>query len=147
MSDPAEAALAIAAARSVGAREVICTFTFERTAQAGYRTLFGTTPADAARAAAEAGADIVGANCGNGMEQMVDIVREMRDATPDRPILVHANAGLPVMKEGRMVWPETPEVMAARVPALVSAGANILGGCCGTTPAHILALRRKVDAP
>jgi 5-methyltetrahydrofolate--homocysteine methyltransferase len=140
-----EAALAIRAARET-ACEVLCTFTFERTVKGEYRTMMGVSPAEAAVAARDAGAHVVGTNCGNGMERMVDIVREMRAAAPGTPILVHANAGLPVRVGGADVFPETPEEMAARVPALVAAGAHIIGGCCGTTPAHIAALRQAVDA-
>jgi 5-methyltetrahydrofolate--homocysteine methyltransferase len=80
------------------------------------------------------------------MERMIEIVRELRGAYPDKPILVHANAGLPEMVDGENVYPETPEFMASLVPEIVEAGANIVGGCCGTTPAHITAMRRAVDA-
>jgi 5-methyltetrahydrofolate--homocysteine methyltransferase len=89
---------------------------------------------------------MIGANCGTGMERMIDIVRLMRAAAPGTPILVHANAGLPKNVDGRDVFPETPADMAGRVAALVAAGANIVGGCCGTTPAHIAAIRKAVDA-
>ncbi|TVR51630.1 MAG: methionine synthase [Puniceicoccaceae bacterium] len=141
MSDPAEAGLALRAAREHTNCELICTFTFERTAQGEYRTLMGTRPAEAALAALEAGATIVGTNCGNGMERMVPIVAEMRGAVgEDVPILVHANAGLPKQVGERTIFPEAPEEMAALMPALVEAGARIIGGCCGTTPAHIRAL-------
>ena len=83
--------------------------------------------------------------CGNGMEQMIEIVREMRAAAGATPILVHANAGLPKTVDGVDLFPESPEEMAARVKAVVDAGANIVGGCCGTTPAHIKAIRKAVD--
>jgi 5-methyltetrahydrofolate--homocysteine methyltransferase len=146
MSAADEACLAIGAAREHTACEVICTFTFERNARQEYRTMMGLSPADAARAALAAGAHIVGANCGNGMEQMIGIVREMRAAAPAAPILVHANAGLPRSVGGVDVYPDTPETMAGLVPALVAAGAGIVGGCCGTSPAHIAAMRRAVDA-
>ncbi len=140
-----EAALAVRAAREHTACEVIVTFTFERNVRGEYRTMMGVSPAEAAVAACEAGAHIIGANCGNGMERMVEIVREMRAAQPDAPILVHANAGLPRNVNGVDLFPDTPADMAAQVPALVAAGANVVGGCCGTTPAHIAALRRAVD--
>ena len=140
-----EAALAVRAAREHTAAEVICTFTFDRTAQGTYRTMMGLSPADAARAALDAGAHVVGTNCGNGMAGMIEIVREMRAAFPAAPILVHANAGLPQTVGGVNTWPEGPEQMAAQVPALLAAGAQIVGGCCGTTPEHIRAIRRAVD--
>lgn len=119
---------------------MICTFTFEKTLQGGYRTMMGVSPAQAAEAMLEAGADIIGTNCGNGMERMIEIVKELRAAAPDTPVLVHANAGLPKNISGADLYPETPEQMAAQVPALIRAGASIIGGCCGTTPNHIRAI-------
>jgi 5-methyltetrahydrofolate--homocysteine methyltransferase len=145
MSDVAEAAQAVKAARDGTSCEVICTFTFERTAAGDYRTLFGVSPPDATRAALEAGADIVGANCGNGFAQMIDVVGQIQAAAAGKPILVHANAGIPQIVGGETVFPDTPEQMAALVPDLVGAGAGIIGGCCGTTPAHIRAIRHAVD--
>ncbi len=108
--------------------------------------MMGIPPADAAAAVVEAGADIIGTNCGNGMERMIEIVREMRAAFAEQPILVHANAGLPVNVDGRDIYPETPGMMASYVPEIIRAGANIIGGCCGTTPAHISAIRQAVEA-
>ena len=141
-----EAAIAVRAAKENTACEVICTFTFDRTVHGDYRTMMGTTPAAAAQAVLEAGADIIGTNCGNGIERMIDIVREMRAAAPQTPILVHANAGLPRNLNGVDVFPETPTDMAAQVKAIVVAGANIVGGCCGTTPDHIRAIKRALTA-
>jgi 5-methyltetrahydrofolate--homocysteine methyltransferase len=145
MSAADEAGIAIRAARENTNCEVICTFTFQRGAK-GYRTMMGLSPAKAAEEAVQAGAHIIGPNCGNGMEQMIEIVKEMRAAAKTTPILVHANAGLPQTVNGVDVFPESPEDMAARVKAIVDAGANIVGGCCGTTPAHIQAIRKAVDA-
>jgi len=62
------------------------------------------------------------------------------------PLLIQPNAGLPESRDGRMVYTETPEAMAARVPELLDLGVAIVGGCCGTTPEHIRAIRRAVDA-
>lgn len=146
MSALDEAVLAIKAARQHTTREVICTFTFEKNTRGEYRTMMGVSPAEAARACVDAGAHIIGTNCGNGMERMIEIVREMRAAAPATPILVHANAGLPHNVNGVDVFPDTPADMARLVPALVAAGANVIGGCCGTTPAHIQAIRQAVDA-
>jgi 5-methyltetrahydrofolate--homocysteine methyltransferase len=144
MSAIDEATLAVKAARENTKCEVICTFTFEKTTQGEYRTMMGATPADAARAALAAGADIIGANCGNGIERMTDIVKEIRRALPKAVIMVQANAGLPQHIDGEDVFPETPEQMAAQVPTLINAGANIIGGCCGTTPKHIGAIKKAV---
>lgn len=139
-----EAVCAVRAVKENTGLEIICTFTFERTVQGDYRTMMGTTPADIAAPLIEAGADIIGTNCGNGSERMIPIVAELRAAAPGVPILVHANAGMPVNRNGRDIFPESPEEMAAHVPALVMAGANIIGGCCGTTPAHITAIRNAI---
>jgi 5-methyltetrahydrofolate--homocysteine methyltransferase len=119
---------------------IACTFTFERTQQGEYRTLMGVSPAEMAEAVLKAGADIIGTNCGNGMQRMVDIVHELRAVDGRVPVLVHANAGMPVLKEGKTVFPESPDETASWVAALRDAGANIIGGCCGTTPAHIRAI-------
>ena len=145
MSDIDEAVQAIKAASENTDLEVICTFTFERTIQGDFRTMMGVSPVEAARAAMEAGADIIGTNCGNGFERMIDIVREIRTVSPDIPVLVHANAGLPKNIDGVDVFPDTPEQMASLVPDLVDAGANIIGGCCGTTPDHIRAIKQAVE--
>jgi 5-methyltetrahydrofolate--homocysteine methyltransferase len=97
----------------------------------------GVSPAEMVPVMKEAGADIIGANCGNGIEGMIDIVREIRAVDREIPVLIHANAGLPRYEEGKTVFPESPEEMASFVPSLIGAGANIIGGCCGTTPEHI----------
>jgi len=134
-----EAAQAIRAVKQNHSLPAICTFTFNAGAK-GYRTAVGVTPAQAALAALDAGADVVGANCGNGIDQMIDIAKLIRGAAANVPILIQANAGLPIFENGRALYKETPEYMASRVPELVAAGANIIGGCCGTTPAHIAAI-------
>ncbi|MBU2645642.1 homocysteine S-methyltransferase family protein [bacterium] len=144
MFDLGEATQAIRAARENTGCEIISTFTFELTKKGEYRTMMGVSPTQFAQAVIAAGADIIGTNCGNGMKRMVDIVRELRAAAPDTPILVHANAGLPVLVDGKEVYPESPEEMAGYIPALVEAGVNIVGGCCGTTPDHIRALKKAI---
>lgn len=140
MSAVDEACLAIRAAKEVEGYEVISTFTFEKTVTGEYRTMMGVSPAEMVVAVKEAGADIIGTNCGNGIEGMIEVVREIRAVDATTPVLVHANAGKPVMKDGATVFPETPDVMAGQVAALVEAGASIIGGCCGTTPEHIAAM-------
>ena len=124
MSAADEAAIAVRAARENTGCEVICTFTFQRGAKGQYRTMMGLAPAQAAQAAVRAGAHIVGPNCGNGMEQMIEIVKEMRAAVPTTPVLVHANAGLPKNVNGVDVFPESPQEMAAQVKA----GRRLPGG-------------------
>ncbi len=146
MSDIQEAALAVKAAKENTGCEVIATFTFEQTINGDYRTMMGVSPEQAAEAMIAAGADIVGTNCGNGIERMIEIVSAMRAVAKETPILVHANAGLPVNVDGVDTFPESPEDMARQVGGLVAAGANIIGGCCGSTPAHINAMKNAVSA-
>jgi 5-methyltetrahydrofolate--homocysteine methyltransferase len=143
MSALDEACLAIRAARESTGLEVACTFTFEKTLNGKFRTMMGVSPAEMVQAVKEAGASVLGTNCGNGFDQMIDIVQEIRSIDSLTPILVHANAGKPVFQDGKTVFPETPEMMAAKVQDLIKCGANIIGGCCGTTPAHI---QRLVNA-
>ncbi len=137
MSDLAEAKVAIKAAKEVAGLDVACTFTFSRTQTGEYRTMMGTGVKDYLEMALSAGADIIGANCGNGTAGMIEIVHEIRSIDQGIPILVHANAGLPRYEDGKTVFPETPDEMAPQMKELVAAGANIVGGCCGTTPDHI----------
>ena len=146
MSDITEAELAVKAAKEATGLEVVCTFTFEKTIQGGFKTMMGVTPEEMVNAMKNAGASIIGTNCGNGFEQMIDIVKEIRKVDNAIPLLVHANAGKPVLQEAETIFPETPEMMASRVKELVSCGVNIIGGCCGTTPSHISALAREIRA-
>lgn len=144
MSDIAEAVCAVKAVKENTDLEIICTFSFEKTVTDEYRTMMGVSPTDMLAALVPAGADIVGTNCGNGMERMIEIVKEIRAADAKIPILVHANAGMPQNINGEDVFPDTPEDMARMAPDMVAAGANIIGGCCGTTPAHIKAIKEAV---
>lgn len=141
MSSAAEAVQAIKAAKENTTLPIICTFSFEQGAR-GYRTMMGVDPVRAAEEAVAAGADIVGANCGNGIANMIEITRQIRASLPKTPILINANAGMPVLEDGKTVFRETPEDMAARVKELIDAGANIIGGCCGSTPEHIRAMKK-----
>ena len=75
---------------------------------------------------------------------MIDVVREIRKIDRTTPVLIHANAGKPVLKDGKTCFLETPELMASKVKDLIKSGANIIGGCCGTTPEHIRALAKVV---
>jgi len=141
MGSLTEACEAIKAAKENTKLPTICTFTFGAGAR-GFRTMMGVTPDRAAREAVAAGADIIGANCGNGIADMIEITRQMRAAQPKTPILINANAGMPVLEGEKTVFKETPEFMASKVPDLIRAGAQIIGGCCGTTPEHIAAMVR-----
>ncbi|MDD3926622.1 MAG: homocysteine S-methyltransferase family protein, partial [bacterium] len=141
MSSITEAVQAIKAGKENTKLPIICTFTFEPGAR-GFRTMMGVDPTRAAQEAVAAGADIIGANCGNGIANMIEITKSLCAATPNTPILIHANAGMPVFEDGKTVFKETPEDMAARVGELIEAGACIIGGCCGTNPDHIAAMAK-----
>ena len=108
------------------------------------RTSFGATPEQAAEQLSEAGADCVGANCGHGIERFVAITRRLRAAT-DRPLWIKANAGLPEAVDGETIWTQSAAEFASHVPALVEAGASFIGGCCGTTPEFIRAVKEKLS--
>jgi len=146
MSAMDEAIAAVKAAKENTDLEIISTFTYEPTVQGEFRTMMGVTPAEAAVAAVEAGADIVGANCGKGYEGMKQIIEEIRAVLPEIPVIIQANAGLPELIDGKSVFPATPKEMAAQNPLWIDAGVNIIGGCCGTTDKHIRAIRDAVDA-
>jgi len=138
MSDLDEARIAVKAAKENTQCEVFCTMTFEKTAANEFRSMMGISPADMVTTLVDAGADIIGANCGNGIEGMISIVNEIRSINQDIPVIIHANAGLPQCgADGHTVFPESPDDMIVHLPELLSAGTNIIGGCCGTTPGHI----------
>ncbi len=139
MSDLQEALIALRAAKQVCGVPVIASLTFAA-GQRGYRTMMGVDTTAAVPALSQAGADVLGCNCGTGAEDAIEIIKEMRKQT-NLPLLAEPNAGLPQYVDGRTVYKESPEIMAGKIPALIAAGANFIGGCCGTTPAHIAAFQ------
>jgi 5-methyltetrahydrofolate--homocysteine methyltransferase len=145
MTDLAEARIAIHAARSVApGLPVVATMSFDTTPR-GFFTMMGVSIEQAASGLEAAGADAVGSNCGTGIETMVAIAREFRRHTR-LPVVIQPNAGLPENRDGRIVYSESPEVFATHVGALIDAGVAMIGGCCGTGPGHIRAIRAAVDA-
>lgn len=104
------------------------------------RSVLGTPPEAAAITLEAVGADVVGSNCGLGVDGIYEILAAMRRVTR-LPLISQANAGLPLLKDGRTVFPGTPEEMTAYHDRLLALGVRIIGGCCGTTPAHIRAIR------
>ena len=144
MSALDEAVLAVRAAKDNTGLPVICTMTFEQTVDGGFKTMMGVSVPDMVNEMRSAGADIIGANCGNGMSHMIGIVRGIRVVDPDIPVLIHANAGMPIIQDGKTVFSESPSEAASYVAPLIEAGAQIVGGCCGTTPEHIRAIVKEV---
>ncbi len=140
LSDPAEAALAIAAARAAGARLVIATYAFQHT-PSGFRTMMGTDAPAAVRAALDAGADIVGANCGTqlSLDDYAALCAQLIAAASGAPVIVQPNAGSPERDGDQVIYRTTPESFATAAARCITIGARIVGGCCGTTPAHIAA--------
>jgi 5-methyltetrahydrofolate--homocysteine methyltransferase len=137
MTDLEEAKLAVGAAKETGLPVVAC-IVFGA-GKSGDRTIMGVTPERVVEELSAAGADAVGSNCGIGPAAMLPICQRMRAAT-DLPVWIKPNAGLPELVEGRAVYTTTPEVFAEEARALVSAGADFIGGCCGTSPLFIRAL-------
>ena len=126
----------VIACRDVCDLPVIARMTFD---DAG-RTLLGTSPTAAAVTLDALRVDVIGANCGPGMDGIHDILAEMRQVTP-RPLIAQANAGLPTIRNGQTIFPAMPEEMTACDERLIALGVRVIGGCCGTTPRHIRVMR------
>ncbi|HTU90658.1 MAG TPA: homocysteine S-methyltransferase family protein [Gemmataceae bacterium] len=129
------------------ARPVLLSLTYQRDPAGKLATRSGHAPEWFARRAKAYGVAALGVNCGRdiGMDDIIDIIRRYRAAT-DLPLFARPNAGTPTKQGDRWIYPQTPEAMAARLPELLEAGASMIGGCCGTTPAHIAAFRTVIDA-
>jgi 5-methyltetrahydrofolate--homocysteine methyltransferase len=144
MIDLREAVLAVEAAREVAPETpVFATMTFDLTPRGAFTTM-GVSVEQACKGLAAAGADAIGSNCGNGVDKMVEIAGEFAAHT-GLPIVIQSNAGLPEHVDGELVYPESPEYMAARVGKLLGLGVKVIGGCCGTWPEHVRAIRAAVD--
>jgi len=149
MSDPAEMCLGIEASLACNPDvPVIATYAFQKIAGGGFRTMMGTPVDEAIRSAVDAGAKIVGANCGAGLDldDYVSLCREIAAAAGDARVIIQPNAGAPQQVNGRTLYLATPEQMAETAERLMDAGAHIVGGCCGTTPEHLAAIARSVAA-
>lgn len=145
MTDLAEATLLVRAAKEVSPNTpVTATMTFDATPM-GFYTIMGVSIEKAAAGLRDAGADVVGSNCGNGIENMIAIAKDFRRCT-DLPLIFQSNAGMPEVRNGMTVYSETPEFMADKARELIATGVSIIGGCCGTTPEHIGAIRRMIDS-
>ena len=137
MMFPQEAVAAVRACKAVADLPVMATMFFQyEEIHDRDRTMWGESPAEVARALLGAGADIVGMNCGRGPDRAIVIIREMRAVT-DAPLIAYPNAGLPITRGDETTYELGPEAMAKDYPALLDAGADIVGGCCGSGPEHI----------
>jgi 5-methyltetrahydrofolate--homocysteine methyltransferase len=137
MTDAAEASAAVRAARTNTGCIVMITMTFSGDANGEFRTMMGISPEEMITAMKEAGAHVVGSNCGNGIREMIGVLDAIRKADAEIPVIIQPNAGMPRLVDGKTVFQESPEMMASFVPELLSRKVNIIGGCCGTTPDHI----------
>ncbi|MBI2202909.1 MAG: homocysteine S-methyltransferase family protein [Candidatus Rokubacteria bacterium] len=137
MMFPQEATAAIRACKSVADLPVMATMFFQyEELHDRDRTMWGETAADVAKSLLGAGADIVGMNCGRGPDRATVIIGEMRAAT-SAPLIAYPNAGLPITDGDVVRYELGPEEMAREYPALLDAGCNIVGACCGSNPDHI----------
>lgn len=149
MSDPAEAAVGVRAARAVADWPIIATFTYQKTSapgSGGFATMMGQSPADVVRAMIDAGADVVGTNCGTALDlsDYVRLAEQLLQAAGDTPVIVQPNAGSPVERDGALHYVATPADMAELAAKLKTMGVKIIGGCCGTSPSHLASMSRAV---
>ena len=134
--DLGEAAAAVRGVRSVCDLPLVCSFSYDR----GTRTMMGVSPARSARALNDSGVDLLGINCGRSLVDNMAALQELRAAT-NLPIWFKPNAGLPVTDElGNVVYETTPQQMAEPAPTWIASGAQVIGGCCGTSPGHLKAI-------
>ncbi len=145
MTDLIEALLAVRAVREVTTDiPLMAQMTFDPVPQ-GFRTIMGVSIEDAVPRMLDEGVDVVGSNCGHGLDTMIEVARAFREFS-DAPLIIQSNAGLPELIDGDVVYSESPEMFANRVPDLIDVGVSVIGGCCGTTPDHIRAMREAVDS-
>jgi 5-methyltetrahydrofolate--homocysteine methyltransferase len=139
-SDLSEAHAAIQGAQQATSLPIVCTFSFDSHG----RTMMGVTPGKAAEALASLGLAAIGSNCGASLDDTLQAVRAMAAVLPGMPLVAKPNAGLPRLVGNDSVYDTAPEEMARYAALYVQEGARIVGGCCGSTPAHIAAIAQKV---
>jgi methionine synthase I (cobalamin-dependent)/5,10-methylenetetrahydrofolate reductase len=143
-TDLAEIAEAVRAARAVNPSvPVVASVTLTRDST----TVYGDTPREIANALAATGADVIGVNCSTGPSQLARVAQIIRAAQPDLPLSIMPNGGFPELINGRLMYPAAPDYFGDYAVIFRDIGARIIGGCCGTTPEHIRAMRAALDAP
>jgi len=140
MSDLTEARAAVMAARQVTDLPVFCSFSFARKS----RTIMGVSPEQAADELWSLGLEAIGANCGEGLEMIPDVISRFRAALPEAVLIAKPNAGLPKLVEGQTVYDVEPEQFASRMMDFIDLGARVVGSCCGSSPAYIARLAESV---
>ncbi len=142
MMDINEALVAVEASKKVGGDiAIICTLTFNEKGV----TLMGNKAEDASVILDKAGCAVVGANCSVGSDKMLHVVKKMRDANKDVSLIFQPNAGLPIIKDNITVYNETPQIFSDNIKGYLKYGPSIIGGCCGSTPAHIKKLKEEIS--
>ncbi len=111
----------------------------------GIQTFSGVDFKTAVKEMLNLGAEIIGANCGNGFDEMVEIAKQFKSLTKETPIIIQPSAGIPKQIDNQLLYPDTPEKIKHSVEKLLELNVNIIGGCCGTTPEHIKVIRKIVD--
>lgn len=140
-----EAEIAIKAAQEFSGIDIITSFTFDKTPEGQFFTIMGITPEDMTNKLISLGVNIIGSNCGNGFENMIEIAQQIRKVNSSIPVLIQANAGVPQLIDNKIVYSESPEFVGKISNEIIKMGVNIIGGCCGTTPSHIKQIRYSVD--
>ena len=135
-----EATAAVQGARQVSTLPIVISFSYDR----GVRTMMGVKPAQVVETFKPMGVVAVGANCGTTLDNMEKLVKDYAAFNSGLPIWAKPNAGLPLVEDGQSVYEVTPEQLAEYAARYVQAGARIVGGCCGSTPAHIAAMAKAV---
>lgn len=142
MSDLEEVRAAFEAAREVSQEvPIVTTMTFDTHG----RTMMGVTPEKAFETLSGFGAAALGGNCGNGPEEIIEVVTKMHGINPDTILVAKANAGIPELVAGKAVYRASPETMANYAVQSYQAGARLIGACCGSTPDHIAAISQALD--
>ena len=145
MIDLQETIIAVKTAKAISSEiPVMATMTFNETPR-GFFTVMGDNITKVVAGLTDAGVDIIGSNCGNGLEKMIKIAKDFKAET-NLPIIIQANAGMPENRSGELYFPETPEFFASKVGELIESGVSIIGGCCGTGPDHIRAMRKVINS-
>ncbi|MBA2123525.1 hypothetical protein B9J78_01050 [bacterium Unc6] len=143
MIDVEEAVCAVKGLKQFGL-PIFSSITFQKTKKGEFRTLMGQTPQGAAVRLKDEGSCAVGTNCGLVIEEMIGLVKQISTSV-SVPIIAEPNAGIPKIKNGKTVFEQTPADFASHLKMLIDAGASIIGGCCGTTPSFIKALKKELE--
>ncbi|MHA2226575.1 MAG: homocysteine S-methyltransferase family protein [Candidatus Hodarchaeales archaeon] len=143
MSDIQEIKAAITAIKKVSKIPIIASMTFKKTPK-GFFTVMGNPVDQCISELIDTGVAVVGSNCGFGSDEFIDLVKAIRNVTPDYPISIKPNAGQPEMQNGILVYKQPPEKFVLDIKSILEFDVQIIGGCCGTGPTHIKLLRKLI---